>query len=122
MKRRLLYLSLVTVLALNALIGAQIYLNAAPAAEKENVYQHMELFMRVMERVRAEHVDAESVTYQDLVHSALKGMVNQLDPHSEFMEARKYDNLRTEAEGAFGGLGNSERGFAGYRGRNGSLF
>ncbi|HYE32277.1 MAG TPA: S41 family peptidase [Methylomirabilota bacterium] len=105
MKKRLLYVTLVTVLGLNLLIGAQIYLNTAQAAEKENIYQQMELFMRVMERVRAEHVDADKVTYQDLVHSALKGMVNQLDPHSEYMEPRKYDNLKTEAEGAFGGLG-----------------
>ena len=52
MKKRILYICLVTVLGLNLLLGAQIYVANAQAAETENVYEEIRLMMRVMERVR----------------------------------------------------------------------
>jgi carboxyl-terminal processing protease len=103
MKKRILYICLITVLGLNLLIGAQIY--RANAAEKENVYQQVELFMRVLERVRQDYVDGEKVTYEDLMRAAMKGMLSTLDPHSEFMEPSKYTELKNDTEGAFGGVG-----------------
>src|SRR5437667_1688688 len=65
----------------------------------------MELFTRVLERVRRDYVDGDKLTYKELVYSALKGMLNSLDPHSEFMDAEKYNELKNDTEGAFGGLG-----------------
>ena len=105
MKRRLLYGVVVTVLSLNLLIGACVYLNAAQTADKDNVYPSLELFSYVMEKVRKDYVDGQNVTYQDLVYGALKGMINTLDPHSEFMEPEKYKELQNDTQGAFGGLG-----------------
>ncbi len=46
-----------------------------------------------------------NLTYNALVHSALKGMVGTLDPHSEFMDADDYQQLQDDTEGQFGGLG-----------------
>jgi carboxyl-terminal processing protease len=105
MKKRILYICLVTVLGLNLLIGAQIYVSNAQAAETENVYEEIRLLMRVMERVRQDYVDGEKVTYSDLIQAAMKGMLNTLDPHSEFMDSRKYEDLKNDTEGAFGGVG-----------------
>ena len=105
MKKRILYICLVTVLGLNLLIGAQIYVSNAQAAETENVYEEIRLLMRVMERVRQDYVDGEKVTYSDLIQAAMKGMLNTLDPHSEFMDSRKYLDLKNDTEGAFGGVG-----------------
>jgi carboxyl-terminal processing protease len=105
MKRRILYSSLVLLLGLNLLIGAQIYLSSAQAAEKHSVYQQMELFMRVLEKVRQEYVDDDKVAYDALIQGALKGMLSTLDPHSEFMEAQKYEHLLSETEASFGGVG-----------------
>lgn len=105
MKKRILYICLVTVLGLNLLLGAQIYVANAQAAETENVYEEIRLMMRVMERVRQDYVDGEKVTYSDLIQAAMKGMLSTLDPHSEFMDARKYTDLKNDTEGAFGGVG-----------------
>ena len=105
MKKRILYSGLTVALALNLLVGAQIYFTSAQAGEKSNPYQQMELFVRVLEKVRSEYVDGDKISYEELIHGALKGMLSTLDPHSEFMEARKYDDLRSDTEGAFGGLG-----------------
>ena len=51
------------------------------------------------------YVDGDKMTYEDLVHGALKGMLGSLDPHSEFMEPEKYKELQNDTQGAFGGLG-----------------
>ncbi len=105
MKRRFFLSLLVAVLGLNLLFGTRLYLSHAETATKENAYENIELFTRVLETIRQNYVDGGKVSYQQLIHAALKGMVNSLDPHSEFMEARKYDDMRNDTEGAFGGVG-----------------
>jgi carboxyl-terminal processing protease len=105
MKRRLIYGSLTIVLLVNVLIGARVYFSTAHAAEKDDPYPNLQLFSFVMERVRKDYVDGQKLTYQDLIYGALKGMLNTLDPHSEFMDAEKYKELKNDTEGAFGGLG-----------------
>ena len=93
------------VLTVNLLIGARVYLSSAQAAEKDSAYPSLELFSYVMEKVRKDYVDGQKLTYQELVYAALKGMLNTLDPHSEFMEPEKYKELQNDTQGAFGGLG-----------------
>src|SRR5712671_1364573 len=105
MKRRVIYGMVVAVLGVNLLIGARIYLSTAHGAEKDSAYPSLELFSYVMEKVRKDYVDGRKLTYQDLVYGALKGMLNTLDPHSEFMEPEKYKELQNDTQGAFGGLG-----------------
>src|SRR5262245_43121512 len=101
MSKRVLYGFLVGVLGLNLLVGTQIYFANAKAAEKDDAYANFKLFSYVLEKVRAEYVDGDKVSYQDLMYGALKGMISTLDPHSEFMEPIKYDDLRKDTEGAF---------------------
>src|ERR1044071_7734572 len=105
MKRRVIYGVLTVALGVNLLIGARIFLNSAQAAEKDSAYPSLELFSYVMEKVRRDYVDGKKLTYQELVYGALKGMINTLDPHSEFMEPAKYDELQSDTQGKFGGLG-----------------
>jgi carboxyl-terminal processing protease len=105
MKRRLIYGAVALALSVNLLIGARIYLSSAQAAEKDSAYPSLELFSFVLEKVRKDYVDGQKLTYQDLVYGALKGMLNTLDPHSEFMEPEKYKELQNDTQGAFGGLG-----------------
>src|SRR5947209_10664104 len=104
MKRRFLYGGLALVLTINLTIGAWVF-NNAQAAEKDSAYPSLELFSYVLEKVRKDYVDGQKLTYQDLVYGALKGMLNTLDPHSEFMEPDKYKELQNDTQGAFGGLG-----------------
>src|ERR1700739_3330132 len=105
MKRRLVYVLIGVLLAANLMVGAHIYVRSAQAAEKDSAYPSLELFSYVLEKVRKDYVDGKKLTYQDLVYAALKGMINTLDPHSEFMEPAKYDELQKDTQGAFGGLG-----------------
>ena len=93
------------VLGLNLSWGAHLYYASAQAADKDAVYENLEIFTKALQRVRTGYVDGEKVSYQDLIYGALRGMLSTLDPHSEFMEPVKVDELRKDTEGAFGGVG-----------------
>jgi carboxyl-terminal processing protease len=105
MKRRFLYGFLTTALAVNLLIGAGVYLQSAESTQRDSAYPSLELFSLVMERVRRDYVDGQHLTYQEMVRNALKGMLSELDPHSEFMEPEKFGDLQEDTEGKFGGIG-----------------
>ena len=107
MKRRLIFGLVILVLLVNLAIGAQIYLSAAGTAKTGRDLEdpNLQLFADVLERVHNEYVDGKDMTYQQLVHSSLKGMIKRLDPHSEFLDANGYQRLQDDTEGQFGGLG-----------------
>ena len=89
MKRRIIYGTLAVLLTANLVIGTHIYVHAAQVKEKDSAYPNLYLFSYVLEKVRTDYVDGKKLTYQQLVYGALKGMINTLDPHSEFMEPVK---------------------------------
>src|SRR5438552_11054520 len=105
MKRRILYGTLLALLGANIFVGAQIYFSSVQGAEKDDAYPQLKLFSTVLEKVRYDYVDGGNLTYQELIHGALKGMLSTLDPHSEFMEPIKYDELKKDTQGEFGGVG-----------------
>jgi carboxyl-terminal processing protease len=107
MKRRLIFGVVIVALLVNLAIGAQIFFTssgmAKDASDKED--PNVQLYADVLEKVRKEYVDGKDMTYQQLVHASLKGMVNKLDPHSEFLDSTSYQRLQDDTEGQFGGLG-----------------
>jgi carboxyl-terminal processing protease len=106
MKRRLIYGLVISLLAVNFIAGAWIYLGSARATEKnEALNPNLDLFSDVLQRVRTEYVDGQNLTYRGLTYAAVKGMVNVLDPHSEFLDPAAYHDLQDDTEGQFGGLG-----------------
>lgn len=105
MKRKFIFGLVTAFLVVNAIVGARIYVTNVSAAEKDEPYDSLRTFMVVMERIRQEYVDGEGLTYDDLVKGALRGMLDTLDPHSEYMEPRKYSELRKDTEGEYGGVG-----------------
>jgi carboxyl-terminal processing protease len=106
MKRRLIFSLVTLALVLNLVAGARIYMNSARAADqKDSPEANLEVFANVLQKVRSTYVDGTNLTYNALIHSALKGMVGSLDPHSEFMDAESYQQLQDDTEGQFGGLG-----------------
>jgi carboxyl-terminal processing protease len=105
MRRPVIYGVVVIALVLNLAIGAKTFRESAGATDKDSAYPSLELFSFVMEKVRRDYVDGQKFTYKELVYGALKGMLNTLDPHSEFMEPDKFKELQSDTQGAFGGVG-----------------
>ncbi|MDB5689972.1 MAG: carboxyl-terminal processing protease [Sphingomonas bacterium] len=73
------------------------------AAVDVDTYKELDQFMNVFERVRGEYVD--KVDDKTLIKGAIDGMLASLDPHSSYLDARDFQNLRTQTDGAYGGLG-----------------
>lgn len=74
-----------------------------PKKEDTNIYQQLELFSMVINKVLKGYVD--EVTPKTLIYGALKGMLSGLDPHSQFMDPESYKEMKVDTEGQFGGLG-----------------
>ena len=66
-------------------------------------YDDIALFGRVINFIEKQYVD--KVNTKELVHGAIKGMLETLDPHSNFMPSDIYNQLKTDTAGKFGGLG-----------------
>ena len=92
-------------LAANMAIGARLNAREAKGAERDSAYEKMTLFTKVLEQVRELYVDPDKVSYQDLIYGALRGMLQQLDPHSAFMDPEMYQEMKDDTSGQFGGLG-----------------
>ncbi|TZG26250.1 S41 family peptidase [Sphingomonas montanisoli] len=77
----------------------------APAigAVDMNTYKELDQFMSVFERVRSDYVD--KVDDRKLIKGAIDGMLASLDPHSSYLDVRDRQNMRTQTQGAYGGLG-----------------
>lgn len=73
---------------------------AAIDAKTQNEFAR---FMAVFEEVRANYV--EPVDANKLMDGAISGMLSSLDPHSGYLDARDFEQLRTQTEGEYGGLG-----------------
>ena len=107
MKQRFIFGTVIAALLLNLAIGAQIYLSAAQTTKdmRDAEDPNVQLFTDALEKIRRQYVDGKDMTYQDLVQAAINGMVQKLDPHSEFLDASAYQRLQDDTEGQFGGLG-----------------
>jgi carboxyl-terminal processing protease len=76
---------------------------ATMAAVDVNTYRELDQFMNVLEKVQTEYVD--KVDDKTLIQGAINGMLESLDPHSNFLDKRDYNNLKTQTEGEYPGLG-----------------
>ena len=72
-------------------------------AAVEDTYRDLNLFGDVFERVRADYV--EKPDDNKLIESAIKGMVTGLDPHSDYMDPKSFQDMQVQTRGEFGGLG-----------------
>jgi carboxyl-terminal processing protease len=76
---------------------------AGPQAGSSDTFRQLKLFGDVFERVRAEYV--VEMTDQELVEAAIEGMLTSLDPHSGYLNPKKYRDMQVQTKGEFGGLG-----------------
>ena len=70
---------------------------------RSETYRQLKLFGDVFERVRADYV--EEVTDQKMIEAAIQGMLSALDPHSSYLNANSFRDMRVQTKGEFGGLG-----------------
>ncbi len=94
-------LKFVVVLSLMLAVGS-----GARAGESfTNAYDAIALFTKVLEEVHRSYVDADDAGYDPLIRHALTGMLQELDPYSQFLDERSFEDMKDDTSGHFGGIG-----------------
>lgn len=104
--RRFLWLLVVLLLGVNLVVGAKLAVRSQETNDTDKVaFEKMQLLTEVMMLIRQNYVDEDKTHYKDLLYGALRGMLSSLDPHSQFMEAEMFADMKDDTAGEFGGLG-----------------
>lgn len=69
----------------------------------ESVYKYLNVFSETFKRARTDYV--EEVPEDKLIEYAINGMLSSLDPHSSYLDAETFKDMREQTKGEFGGLG-----------------
>jgi len=73
------------------------------AANDENIYDKIDLFGEVLDKINKEYV--EEINQSDAMDAAINGVLQSLDPYSAYMSPETFKEMETETSGKFGGLG-----------------
>src|SRR5580698_5689934 len=96
---------LLALCAISFTAGAATQSATHPQATNEDVYKYLNPFVDALAIIREKYVDVDKTNPKDLIYGALQGMVNTLDPFTQFMTPDEYKQMQTETSGEFGGLG-----------------
>src|SRR5579864_7361050 len=77
--------------------------NNATSTNTAETYKGLNLFGDVFEKVRSEY--AEDVSDDTLIEGAINGMLTSLDPHSNYLNSKNFNDMKVQTRGEFGGLG-----------------
>ena len=99
------------VLLLGVFVGAGVTLDMTVLAEREQGKEglsslpmdELRTFTEVFARIKSDYV--EPVADKKLLEDSIQGMLAGLDPHSAYLDAESFKDVRVETEGQFGGLG-----------------
>ena len=87
----------------HTLLLVPMLLLAGPATADEDDYRQMRLLADVLEKVRANYVEAPE--FEEMVEAAINGMLASLDPHSSYLNSKSFQDMQVQTKGEFGGLG-----------------
>jgi len=78
-------------------------MRAEATPEQHNPYQAVSQLGRVLVQIENNYVDP--VERSKIVEGAIKGMVENLDPHSNYLPPDEWKQFQSDTEGKFGGVG-----------------
>jgi len=79
------------------------FLSKSFAAPNENIYDKIDLFSEVLDKINKEYVD--DVDQSKAMDAAINGVLQSLDPYSSYMTPDMFYKMQEETSGKFGGLG-----------------
>jgi carboxyl-terminal processing protease len=105
MFKRILILASGVGLGFALTVGAAHFSQAWGWFPNHDLSRSADYMREVLQMVNQNYVDAPNATYDKLAKTALHGMVESLDPHSEFLESREFQELEEQLSGDFTGIG-----------------
>lgn len=101
--RAILVLVIGTILGLSLSLGGGVIAKLKPSPPNDLNWEQARLFAEVMDRIKQDYV--EPIDDRDLVESAIRGMVADLDAHSQYLDANEYQDIRISTTGSYSGVG-----------------
>lgn len=101
--RAILVIVIGVVMGLSLSVGGGLVSNNRPLDKEELAWEQARLFAEVLERVKRDYV--EPIDDAELLESAIRGMVSDLDAHSQYLDASEYRDIRISTTGSYTGIG-----------------
>ena len=101
--RAILVVVVGTVLGLSLSLSGGLMAPRYEVADADLELEQAKLLAEVMQRVKRDYV--EPVEDRVLLESAIRGMVSDLDAHSQFLDADEYQDIRISTTGSYTGIG-----------------
>lgn len=83
--------------------GNSLYENKMAFASSDDDFAALDSLMSVMQLINSQYV--EPIKEKDAIYGAIKGMLEELDPHSSYFSAEEFKSFQEGTSGSFGGLG-----------------
>jgi len=101
--RGILVIVVGTIMGLSLSLGGGMVTRHSDSGSQNLMPEHAQLFAEVMQRVKQDYVEAIDDTA--LLESAIRGMVSDLDVHSQYLDADEYRDIRVSTTGSYSGVG-----------------
>lgn len=101
--RSILVVVIGTVMGLSLSLGGAVLAERGKPRAGELSWEQARLFAEVMQRVKQDYV--EPIDDSVLLESAIRGMVADLDQHSQYLDAEQYQDIRISTTGSYSGVG-----------------
>lgn len=98
--------TIIGILCILFILGGALFFNGHREEVKagtDAMYKHLDVFTEVLRQIEKHYVEPQDP--EELIHGAIKGMVQALDPHSAFMTKEEHRELMMETRGSFSGIG-----------------
>ncbi len=95
MKKKLLIILAILLVAVQAAVGK----------DKKDNYEALKPLLEVYSLIQSSYVDEDKADPSKLTESAIKGMINSIDPFSQYLDAQAYKDMNDDTKAQFGGLG-----------------
>jgi carboxyl-terminal processing protease len=101
--RAILVIVVGTVLGLSLSFSGGLMASRPQLPPDDNALEQARIIAEVMARVKRDYV--EIVDDRELLENAIRGMVGDLDPHSEYLSAEEFRDIRASTSGNYTGIG-----------------
>ncbi len=101
--RAILVVAIGLVLGFSLSVGGGLIGDIRSPDKEELAWEQARLFAEVLERVKRDYV--EPIDDAVLLESAIRGMVSDLDAHSQYLDAGEYRDIRISTTGSYTGIG-----------------
>lgn len=101
--RAILVVVVGTVMGLSLSFSGGLMANRQQPEADELAWEQARLFAEVMQRVKRDYV--EPIDDSELLENAIRGMVSDLDAHSQYLDAEEYRDIRISTTGSYTGIG-----------------